>query len=723
MHQRSCFNWRSRLALELAFGFKLVTPAIFAFSVFVSHAQENSFDGLLEEIIVTATRRESAIQDTPLAITALNDVQIRESGVSDLRDIDLITPGLWIGGNAGFGQQGVQIRGVGSVLTGIGGDEGVGTYVDGLYQGRASGLVFRFADIERVEVLRGPQGALYGRNATGGAINIITKTPKEDLEGALEFTATEFDGLGLDGYALVPLVDDTLSAKFAFGSFQRDGYAYSPTLNSDINAEDLEYFSTALRWTPNYDTELILRAYTGQSATPAVYKAILDGLPLDTIPIEYESFDERGFDSTSLTFQREFSSITATAIVGYLETNVSTQSDSDGGPIDNVRFLENQSSEQLSVELRLTSNSSGRINWMLGASFIDEEASVRTPFNILRSFSPTGFYFAGDVETEAKAIYGNINYEISEKTNLTVGARYNDEDKDWLGCIAFFTRLETDFANSLCDGSFSPDSRNDVSTNPYAILDYALSDQAMLYFSATNGFRSGGWNWVEPTIPGLTGFGPEEVWSYESGVKISLWSGLASLNVAGFIAKYNDMQVRVNDPSSSLVRVQNASNATINGLEAEFAAQLSPEFDVSATIAWLDATYDEFAYIDTNGVAQDHGGNFLNRAPEFQSSFMARYEFDLGNLGSLIPRFEWQYSSEIYHDPFNVLPKGSDQFSLVNIRAQFTPNDANWGMTAFIENLTDERYFEHTFEPVLPQDAPALISRPRIYGIKAFYEF
>jgi iron complex outermembrane receptor protein len=681
------------------------------------------YENVLEEVIVTATRRESAIQDTPMAIHVLTEQQLRDSGVLDIRDIDLITPGLWIGGNAGFGQQGVQIRGVGSVLTGIGGDEGVGTYVDGIYQGRASSFVSKFADIDRIEVLRGPQGTLYGRNATGGAIRIFTKTPGDELTGALELMATDYNGLGATGYVMTPLVENTLSVKFAGALSRRDGYAFSPTLNKDVNGEDMEYFSTALNWTPAEDTDVVLRAYTGESSTAVVYKAILDGLPLDTIPIEFDSFDTRDFDSISATISHAFPSMTATAIVGYLGTEVSTQFDADGGATDNVRLLDRQVSDQFSAEIQLASSGGGPLSWIVGAYYISEEASVRTPFNILRFINPTGLYFAGDVDTSAISIFADLSYVLWDRAVLTVGARYNDEEKDWLGCIAYFTALETDFSPTLCDGAFTPDSRKDSSVTPHIVLDYALSDDTMLYASATKGYRSGGWNWTEPTIPGLTGFGPETVWSYEVGAKTEFLEGRALLSVAAYTANYSDMQVRVNDPASSLVLVQNAAAATINGVEAELSASPTANFDLTATLAWLDATYDRFAYVDNLGIPRDFSGNRLNRAPEWQASLMAQYRVDLGDHGTVTPRIEWQYTSEIFHDPFNTQPSGSEPFHIVNLRVQYRPVEGPWGLMAFVDNVGDVRYREHTFDPILPQDFPALISRPRIYGAKVFYEF
>jgi iron complex outermembrane receptor protein len=706
---------------RFAAGLKVLT--VFSTAATFLPVMAEAAEGEIEEVLVTATRRESSVQMTPMAVSALTEQQIRDSAIADIRDVDLITPGLWIGGNAGFGQQGVQIRGVGSVLTGIGGDEGVGTYVDGIYQGRANSVIFRFADIDRIEVLRGPQGTLYGRNATGGAIRIITKTPGNELTGSLELTATDDDGLGASGYVMAPLIKDTLSVKFAAAAFERDGYSFSPILNRHYNGEDTRYFSTALNWTPTEVTDVILRAYTGQTETPVVYKAIFDGLPLDTIPIDFHTADTRDFDSFSATISHRFPTVTATAIIGYLETGLDTQFDADGGPVDNVRLLDMQTSDQFSAEFQLASGGGSRFNWIAGVYYLTEEASVRTPFNILRFFNPTGLYFAGDADTTALSVFADLIYDISDRARLTVGARYNDEEKDWRGCIAFFTLLETDFSPDLCDGAFTPDSLEFDSTTPHFVLDYALTDDAMLYASATKGFRSGGWNWTEPTIPGLTGFGPEQVWSYEVGAKMEFWDRRARLNLAAYVADYSDMQVRVTDNFSGLIIVQNAAEATINGFEAEFSTSPTDRFDLTATLAWLDATYDQFAYVDNEGVPRDFSGNRLNRAPEWQTSLMAQYAFSVGDLGTITPRFEWQYTSEIFHDPFNALPAGSEAFHIINLRAQYRPLEGRWGLMAFVDNVGDERYYEHTFNPILPQDFPALISKPRMWGFKVFYDF
>ena len=212
--------------------------------------------GTLEEIVVTATKRETNLQDTAMSVSAFTGEQLAQAGATDLREMQLFTPGLWVGGNAGFGTSPIVIRGIGSLITGIGADEAVGIYIDGIYQGRSAGNIFEFVDIDRVEVLRGPQGTLYGRNATGGAINVITRTPGDEFEGRVEGEVASFDGWGARGYFLVP-VSDNLGIKFSGGKYDRDGWVHNPTTGVAGASVEKEYFSFGMHWTQQIEPRLI----------------------------------------------------------------------------------------------------------------------------------------------------------------------------------------------------------------------------------------------------------------------------------------------------------------------------------------------------------------------------------------------------------------------------------------------------------------------------------
>ena len=699
-----------------------------------ARAQGNS--GAIEEILVTATKRETGLQQTPIAISAFTGAQLDRAGVNDLQDIDLFTPGLFIGGNASFGSNGYSIRGIGSTLVGMGGDDGVGIYVDGIFQGRGAGAIFEFADLERVEVLRGPQGTLYGRNATGGAINIISIEPGDEFQGKLSVQSTSYNGFGAKGYLIMPLVEGTLSAKVSAAVFDREGHIVNPFWNNRFGGASKNYFSGALRWTPGERSDITLMAYTGSSMLPIVAKNKLNDFPgqINTVAADFRTEERREFSSVNLSGTFHFDRFQADVVLGFLESDVEGFVDSDSTPTDNVQFRNFEEAEQFSVELRLTSDADGRFRWLGGLYYYDEKPTTFTPFNFFRTVipgfesataSPQGILFAAYLQTQALAAFGELTYDLTDKITLTAGLRYSDEEKDWRGCFlpGAFTRYETDFDPGACGGRFVPDSNSEAVITPKFLIDYQASEGVLLWASATRGFRSGGWNFTEPTIPGVTGFGRESVWSYEAGAKMAVLDGRGRLNVNAFFADYEDLQVRVTDPVTSLLNVSNAGTAEIKGVELEARYSPNQSLDLAATVSWLDAKYTAFSFVQTDGSLVNHAGRFLNRAPEYSFSFMAQYTASINESYELMPRIEWQHTGEMFHSELNVQPFGSEAFNIVNARLRMEPKEGRWAVEAFVDNVGDKQFRQHSFVGILPNVAPGYWSNPRIAGLRASVDF
>ena len=687
--------------------------------------------GLLEEIVVTATKRETNLQDTAMSVSAFTGEQLEQAGATDIREMQLFTPGLWVGGNAGFGTNPIVIRGMGSLITGIGADEAVGVYVDGIYQGRTAGNIFEFVDIDRVEVLRGPQGTLYGRNATGGAINVITKTPGDEFEGRVEGEVTSFDGWGARGYFLAP-VSENLGIKVSGGKYDRDGWIHNPTTRVDGSSVDKEYFSAGLRWTPSDRTTVDLRGYAGTSRLPTAYKDLNDGIDsLSVYTADFGNTSKREFSSVSATVTQDFDGFTAKAIIGYLETEVADLVDSDAQAVDNVQYRGFNESDQFSMEVQFASTGSGPFTWLVGAFYFDESAEDDTPFNFFRDpmaifgvppgigLGPLGLLFAAEVDTEAWAGFGEVTFQPVDRITLTAGVRYSTESKDWMGCIGPYAVYEIDYRPDLCDGSFVPDDDSWDAWTPHFVIDFRLNDDMLLYASATRGFRSGGWNWTAPTFPDTdNGFNPEYVWTYEGGMKTDLLDRRARFNVAGFYSDYTDVQVRTTDPNG-LITIVNAATADIYGVEMELSATPVDNFNIAGTAAWLDATYARFI----GAAGNDLSGNRLNRSPEWQLSVMAQYTFPIGGFGTLTPRVEWQYVDEMYHDENNTQPQGSESFDIVNVKLRFESNDSRWGAELYARNADNTQYRAHSFQGILPTILPSQYSDPRIFGGKVFFNF
>ena len=721
----SLISWLTPAAVLASFAIAY-TPAVCA----------QTDAGAIEEILVTATKRETGLQQTPIAISAFTGEQLERAGVNDLQDIDLFTPGLFIGGNASFGSNGYSIRGIGSTLIGVGGDDGVGIYVDGIFQGRGAGAIFEFSDLERVEVLRGPQGTLYGRNATGGAINIISIKPGDEFKGKLSVEGTSYNGVGAKGYVIMPLIEGVLSTKVSAAVFDREGHISNPFWNNRFGGTEKSYFSGALRWTPGDRSDITLMAYTGSSMLPIVAKNQLDEFPgaINTIAADFRNEEKREFTSVNLTGNFDFDRFQADIVLGFLESDVEGFVDSDSTRRDNVQFRNFEEAEQFSAEFRLTSDFDGRFRWLGGLYYYDEEPGTFTPFNFFRTVipgfeaataDPRGILFAAYLQTRSFAAFGELTYDLTERITLTAGLRYSDEKKNWRGCLApdAFTLYEADFDPKACSGNFVPDSNSETVTTPKFLIDYKMSNDVLLYVSATRGFRSGGWNFTEPTIPGVTGFGTESVWSYEAGAKMDLLDGRARLNVNAFFADYEDLQVRVTDPVTSLLNVSNAGTAEIKGVELETLYSPRKNLDLAATLSWLDAKYTEFSFVQTDGTLVNHAGRFLNRAPEYSFSFMAQYTAPIHESYYLIPRIEWQYMDEMFHSELNVQPFGSDSFNIVNARLRMEPEEGNWSIEVFVDNVGDEQFRHHSFVGILPNVVPAYWSNPRIAGLRASVDF
>ena len=678
----------------------------------------------IEQVVVTASKRAASEQDTAISMTVLSGEELAEGNLTDLRDIHLQTPGLFITSNEGFGGSPLSIRGVGSLALGIGAEDGVGVYVDGVFQGRPFGHVFEFVDVERIEVLRGPQGTLYGRNATGGAINVVTLAPGEEFVGRGEIMASSFGGMAAQGVLAGP-IGDGVGAKASFAVANRDGYADNPTRGEDVYDKNNAYFSGALAWRPSEALSAVLRAYGGETNSVNGFKDLLDGLDIDTIPADFGNRDERSFRGVNFTVEWTSGAMSVRSVTATVESDQASNTDSDGGPQDIVQFRQEQDAEQFSQEVVVAYEGGGRVGWLLGGLFFAEEARQSIPFDLRQL--PLGIHFDSAIDTEAVSAFAEVRVEASERLALTVGARYSTEEKTWRHCMGFYGAFETDFDERACrvPGVSAVDADQWDTVTPRFVAEYAASDRVLWYASATKGFRSGGWNITENLAAAFAagdadpGFDQEFVWSFEAGVKSDLADNRVRLNAAVFNAAYTDMQVRVDDPTTRLLAVSNAGEATITGAEAELTVLATPDLFLQASVALLDATYDEFKVTDAAGNVRDSRGKRLNRAPELTASLIGAYTVSVRG-GSVTARLEYQYVSETFHSEANDLAlfRGSAPFEHVNARVRFAHGGGRWHVELFGDNLTDDRWYEHSFEPIQPGLAPTVISAPRMVGVR-----
>ena len=671
----------------------------------------------LQEVIVTATRRETTVQKTPMAITALSNSALQDANITDLTKLPLEVPSLFVGGNDNFGTNSVTIRGIGSLALGLGAEEAVGIYIDGVYQGKPYGNIFDFVDIDRIEVLEGPQGTLYGRNATGGAINIVTIQPGNEFKGQANATFTNYGGVDLNAYTILPLVANELSLKVAVGDEHRDGWAYDPTQNSHPYNLHNQYGSFALRWTPDAATDVTLAGRTGNTYTGAMFKAADSTLPLDTFLDYYPSYTQNRFSDASLTINRDLGFANFVSISGFQDASAIVSSDSGLAAQQTIDFNSWQYTTQMTQELRLVSKDTGPFSWLAGAQYYHENSRVYLPFQVV--IADVGVLFDAKLRTNSYSGYGEGTYKITDKLSITAGARYSVDAKQWEGCGNTDIPLGQGISPADCAGAETTlQSKRWDALTPHAVFDYQATDQILLYTSATKGFRSGGWNFAIAT-PAQSPFNPEYVWSYEAGIKSDWFDRTVRLNLSGFHANYSQLQVRAN--VGEFLSVYNAGSAAINGVELQSQFRPLDRLALGFNAAWLNARYTQYTYT-TGGVVTDFTGQTLSRAPKWDLTGNIQYSFNVGNRVTLIPRAEYHFVSQLYYLQPDIQPEGADAIHIVNLSLKFQPSHQPWNVSIFCDNATNVQFRTHTFDDPLGVVA-ASYSDPRIYGVKLQYNW
>ncbi len=664
-------------------------------------AQEN----VLEEIIVTAEKREASIQDTALAITAVSGDLLENGGLDEIEDLSLDVPSLVFSRAGGEAQ--LYIRGVGTNLFGIGQDSSVAVHQDGVYQGRAQMGLTQFLDVERVEVLRGPQGTLYGRNATAGVINIIHRAPGDEPEGYVNLKLGNFNRY--DGEAAYggPIGDNAgfrLAVRYGSdGGFTEDldprggdevdggetmaaratlTFALSDTINAKIIGDYTDFDGDNRTIRPRGN--LHRSAAEGAQALP----------DFDQTRNEVDSFQKWTISGITAEVTAELGGgLSLTSITGYRQFEDSFRFNTDGTEIFVTQTHFERDTDQFSEELRLACDCEG-YEWIAGIYYFteDKEEALGLPaINFGGAFN----IFATN-KTDAWAGFGELTWHFSDRLDGIVGVRYSNEEKeDWN--LRGLTGGNFDGLFGASDPrafSFSFPPRNTTDDwnafTPKLGLKYDYSDNIMVYGTLTRGFKSGGTN----SLSGDPAFDPEYLWSLEVGGKSTLADGRAIANASAFYYDYTDLQVSTF--TEGTVRVTNAAEATVVGIELDVSAVLSDQFTWDTSAMLLNAEYDQFVtrFGGGAGTVLDVEGNKLINAPEISLTSTLSYSTDIGP-GTFSALAQIAYRSEVFHSQFNETEVGQDSITLANVRAGIT--FLNGVEVSFVvRNLLDKEYYQNS---------------------------
>lgn len=784
--------------LSMAGSFAVLAFASFAGTASAQDADEGTDENArrLDTITVTSQLREQSLQDVPTSVQAFSDEQFENFGVGSTDTLVTLTPSIAVNKFLTPYQSSIRIRGVGTNVSSPLVESAVSMVVDGVVISRQAAFFTELSDIERVEVLRGPQSTLYGKNATAGVISIVTKKPSMDeFTGSVEATYNDYGDLTLRGTMSGPITENLAGSLTGVYYDEGDGiitntFEGGPSLD---NAQS-QGFRGKLYWEPssNLDFTLIAdyRQADGPNTTrvPVAFEsqAVQDlyGLgPVDesnrSVRINGGPFGQHGYDTdeTGISLQANYQigDMQLTSITAYRDYNVTNSADVDQigtlfapnpyddpllvpgvGPADTGRITLIGSSQvygdiessQFSQEVRLTSSDSGPFRWLVGAYYWDTAIEFDNnqvvgicPINIFApgaqfippsTFIPafdgdpnalTGtcgiplnlaFNTVYDVNTQYTALFGNVDFDLTDKLTATIGARIQEDEFE-------YTQTGGNVANILATvpGTIATvvpfDDTNTVTNTVVtgkASLAYAVSDYTNLYGSYSRGYKG----------PGLDApaskrsfdelpLDEETVDAYEIGLKTSLFDGTATLNIAAFWQQYEDLQQSAYDTENAVLTATNAGTSIQKGVEIDALYRATDNLTLSAAIVYLDATYDEFTNADcftpraldencvyvaspTSPLAagiKDVSGEPVPYSPEWAFNLSADYVQPLGKFNAIL-HADYRYLDDQIglssQNPDSIL----DAYGITNLRIGVETADGKYSVTGFVNNVFDEHY-------------------------------
>ncbi len=653
----------------------------------------------------------------------------------------------------------MTLRGIGIESISTGTDGSIAFNTDGVYYSRTATALASFYDLERLEVLRGPQGTLYGRNATGGSVNLITAKPTPTTEGYLNLTYGNYDTVTTEGALSGPIVQDKVQGRIAFQTQRHDGYGKNIVTGNDVDNKDSKAVRGMLEFHPAERVTLLVGAdyyhandhsnvyhYFGAAAQTAA------GVPIVPAVIRLGGFvaaDPRdiaaGRDPTSkqefygglaeLRYEGDDFTIKSVTSARRSQYTVS-DTDVSGGSIVLTPLRISEDAKQFSQELQL-SKSSENNKFVAGAYYFRESdlGQQFVPYNGRLvgqgNVFLQGFFGGGTIKTQAGAVYAQDTYSLTPALRLTLGARYSVEKKSVDDQSQFDLSRPFSFDNPVLTPHHVDDKTFSAFT-PKIGIDYDLAQDVMVYASYSKGFKSGTYNLGGASPP----LRPEKIDAYEAGLKSTLLDRRLRANIAGFYYDYSDLQVGL--VRGVLLTLENAATARIYGLEGEFTLRPTDgPLLLTLNASWLHARYIRYVSADNNrpngdGVTVDTtgapafnlAGNHLSRAPDYTVNAGVEYSWNVGG-GKLTARGEGFWSDRVYFTPFNVKGLSQGSYQLFNAFLNYEP-DARWSVRLYGKNLGNRTIRSGSQSAaVSPLGAPiiGLLQAPRTYGVTVGYRF
>lgn len=692
-------------------------------------------EGGIEDIVVVAQHRDQNLQDVPIAVTAVTAAMLDQTGIDDTQGLNLVTPNLNVVSTVKTNL--VYLRGVGNNSSSPSQEQTVSIYIDGVYIPSMAANVFQFNNIERVEVLRGPQGTLFGRNSTGGLVHVITHRPSDVFEGNFSLGYGNYNTAEGSLYLTGPLTD-TLSADFAIqGTTQQDGWGRNIYRNVDVNLGDSYNVRTKLLWEPTNDTSIMLslgyfetdqdfgtarnllpcaQQISGPCIPVTANQAGFNNLPFTSIydtQGDTVNHDENQTWLASLQFEQDIGVGTLVSTTGYVATEAYEELDSDSAPFWVSQSLWHDRTASVTQEVQLRSNADAPFDWIVGYFYFHSLAE-NWPNTAVSNNGATRVSLDNDQVTDSHAVFAQATFPLTSATNLTLGGRYTYEERQFSG----YRYNET---GAIVTPQF--DFNENWSSPTYRVaIDHHFNDNFMMYASVSTGFKSGLFN-----PQGFTNVSvePEEITDYEIGFKADLLDRRLRVNGTAFRYDYTNIQGIAYDGLVTTLR--NAAEAELEGVELEFQAIVTDALSVRGNVGWMPtADFVSFPGASENttvnpangrvtGSIIDASGNRMSRTPEVTAGAGFDYTWSLGaNAGDLVLASNIYYNDGFYFD--NAQRLQQESYSLLNASLLWTAPDGGYSVRLWANNLNDEAYCVNMQSGNNRLDACAPAA-PRTYGI------
>lgn len=694
---------------------------------------------VLEDIVVTATRSSQSLSKIGASVTAISADSLGTGGITEIRSLASAVPNLSMGDQ--FGVNRTFIRGIGLTSIDLGADGAVAFLQDGALIARPAAQLSGFYDIERVEVLRGPQGTLYGRGATAGAINLIIKKPTQELSGYARATYGNYNAITLEGAVGGAIVKDLVAVRIGGKYEKRDGFGVNQITGNDIDNRDAFALRGSVLFTPSSELDLIVTAdyfkeddnnyafhYFGPTVAPEnALGSLIGGETIITrsarlgVPVNFrdvvsdqDPINTRDGLSISGTLNWRPGDFDLKSITNYREFTRFNRTDLDASDV--WMFGQNNYDEQSTTFSQefVGTWKSDKLDLLFGATYFNEKlfGSVRVPLINLGilfalpadTFDGANYLQFGNVFIDAYGVYGQASYAVTDALKLTAGVRYSYEKRKGVGSFQFLGNVSTDKEKGW------------GAVTPTFGVNYQVSDQTLLYATITRGFKSGVINVGSQNDV----INPEYAWGYEAGIKAQSADNRVSGSLAGFYIDYSDLQVGFVG-ADSVVTTVNAASARNYGVEFELRARPTNELNLELFATYLNAKYTSFVSGDyRQGFAQvDLAGNRLSNAPEFTLRAAADYSVPLGDSGMINLRADLNHQGRVFFTEFNNADAVQPAVTTINAGVRFTSGSEKFSVDVWGRNLTNEFIISNNIitAPLFNSVRVGSLAPPRTFGV------